>query len=107
MSSYVLMWKNFFNFSGKTDRKNYWLAVLVNVIFTGLLEMIYSAVPNLEFLFDVYVVATLIPSISMMVRRLRDVKKHWANIFFMFLPVVGTIILLVYLCRGSAESEEK
>ena len=107
MNYYFLMWKKCFDFSSRTERRCYWLAVLVNVIVTGLLETISQAVPSLEFLFDIYVVAALIPTISMTVRRLRDVNKHWANIFFVFLPVVGTIILLVFLCRGSVESNDE
>jgi uncharacterized membrane protein YhaH (DUF805 family) len=71
------------------------LANFIVAFVIGLIAM----VPALAFLSYVFSVATLIPSLAIMVRRLRDAGYKWYNVFWAFLPIAGIIILIVLLVK--------
>ena len=102
MNEYIEMWKHFADFSGTTSVKGYWMAFLINFLVSAVIFMLAQYVSFLGSVVSLYSLAVLIPSLSIMVRRLRDAGKGWANVFWMFLPVVGWIILLVQLCKKTA-----
>ena len=45
----------------------------------------------------IYLLAIIVPSIAMNVRRLRDADFHWALIFISFIPYAGSLVLFVLL----------
>jgi uncharacterized membrane protein YhaH (DUF805 family) len=96
INCYVDMWKNFANFSGRTNVGGYWWAYLANLIVGLVLSMI-----GVEFLITVYYLASLIPTLSIAVRRLRDAGKGWGWLFINLVPLVGWIIFIVLLCKPS------
>ena len=96
INCYVDMWKNFANFSGRTDVGGYWWAYLANLIVGLVLSMI-----GVEFLITVYYLASLIPTLSIAVRRLRDAGKGWGWLFITLVPLVGWIIFIVMMCKPS------
>ena len=96
INCYVDMWKNFANFSGRTTVGGYWWAYLATFIVTVVLNLI-----GVEFLIGVYGLASLIPTLSIAVRRLRDAGCHWSAIFLPLIPLVGAIIFIVKLCKPS------
>jgi len=101
------------DFTGRSTRSDYWLAVLANtivsiILFTVIIVVIvfdspgsdYHVILNLLYgLAMVYFFATYIPSIALQVRRLRDAGFHWALIFLRFASVIGDIVLLVLSCQ--------
>ena len=99
INCYVDMWKNFANFSGRTDVGGYWWAVLGNFIVSFVLGLI-----GVEVLISVYSVATQIPTLSIAVRRLRDAGKSWGWLFINLVPLVGWIIFIIMLCKPSVNS---
>ena len=96
INCYVDMWKNFANFSGRTSVGGYWWAYLGNLIISFVLGLI-----GVEVLITVYSLATLIPTLSIAVRRLRDAGKGWGWLFINLVPLVGWIIFIVLLCKPS------
>ena len=99
INCYVDMWKNFANFSGRTDVGGYWWAVLGNFIVSFVLSLI-----GVEVLISVYSLATLIPTLSIAVRRLRDAGKGWGWLFITLVPLVGWIIFIVMMCKPSVNN---
>lgn len=111
--AYKKYWMGYFDFTGRSSRSDYWLAVLANTIVTIILFSIVIVVtvfdsPNshyhiifilLYLLAMLYFFATYIPSIALQVRRLRDAGFHWALIFLRYAPVIGDIVLLVLFCQ--------
>ena len=111
--AYKKYWMGYFDFTGRSTRSDYWLAVLANtivsiILFTVIIVVIvfdspgsdYHVIPNLLYgLAMVYFFATYIPSIALQVRRLRDAGFHWALIFLRFASVIGDIVLLVLSCQ--------
>lgn len=53
-----------------------------------------------------YCLAVLLPSLSLMVRRLHDIGKSGTYILMGLIPVVGYIFILVYMLTGSAPDNQ-
>ena len=90
-------------FSGCARRSEYWYFVLLQVIVTAVLNGLYSATESVAFsailvLFDL---ALLVPSLAVCWRRLHDIGRSGAYYFFVLIPLVGWILLLVWMCQDS------
>lgn len=48
-----------------------------------------------------YSLAVLLPGLAVAVRRLHDIGKSGLFYLFVFIPLVGAIILLVWFCKDS------
>lgn len=101
-------------FSGRARRSEFWYVVL----FTTLVSIVISIVapgPFMDFngvmvqqqsmLSNLWSLATLVPSLALTWRRLHDVNKSGNYFFFVFLPIVGWIILFIQLVKDSAAGE--
>ena len=102
---YVNMWKNFINFSDRTDIKGYWVPFLFNIAVALVIGIISAILPFLAFLGGLYGLAATVPGIAMTVRRLRDCGRPWTHIFFSLIPLAGGIILIVFLCGASVPDD--
>ena len=90
-------------FSGRARRSEYWYFVLLQVIVTAVLNGLYSATESVAFsailvLFDL---ALLVPSLAVCWRRLHDIGRSGGYYFFILIPLVGWILLLVWMCQDS------
>ena len=111
--AYKKYWMGYVDFTGRSSRSDYWLAVLANTIVTIILFSIlivvivfdspdspYHIILNILYLLVMtYFPASFIPSIAIQVRRLRDAGYQWALIFLRFAFVIGDIVLLVLFCQ--------
>ena len=112
--------KNFFkgyvDFSGRSTRPDYWWIGLANIILSIPFDIVYgSAIANPDseaaittlglfiFIYFIFGLALFLPQLALTVRRLRDAGFHWALIFVVFVPFVGSIALLVLLAMPSKE----
>ena len=102
MKEYLEMWRRFADFSGVTSRRGYWMASLINLVVATVIGFIATEL-NLVILSSLYSIAILIPGLSISIRRLRDAGCHWGNLFWPLLPLVGSIILIVKLCKPSVK----
>ena len=92
-------------FSGRASRSEYWYFYLFTILisFFGFLisSEIASGLVGLISLFF------LLPSFAVFVRRLHDIGKSGWNWLLCLIPLIGSIILLVFLCQASEENENK
>lgn len=105
MQEYLAMWKNYANFKDRTSVRGYWMAFLFNFLAGIILGIITAIVPALGFLAGLYSLAALVPGLAIVVRRLRDAGKAWYCIFISLVPLVGSIILIVWLCKQTNSYE--
>ena len=105
MQEYLAMWKNYANFKDRTSVRGYWMAFLFNFLAGIILGVITGVIPVLGFLAGLYSLAALIPGLAIAVRRLRDAGKPWYCIFISFVPLVGGIILIIWLCKQTSNYE--
>lgn len=100
-----VVFKNYANFEGRARRSEYWFFALGNMLIiipfyivalvglsadSGVLSGLGFAV------YGITALATLIPSLAVAVRRLHDINKSGWNYLFVFIPLVGPILLLVW-----------
>jgi uncharacterized membrane protein YhaH (DUF805 family) len=88
MKWYLKVLKQYTDFNGRARRKEYWMFVLFNLIFSMVWGFIcgLAGFPNLA---QLYTLAIIIPSIAVGVRRMHDVgKSGW----FILIPVYSFIL---------------
>ena len=106
VEAYKKFLTNYANFNGRSTRSDYWYVALANFIIGFVLGFI-GGLLHIETITTVisaiYMLATLVPSIAIVVRRLHDINKSGWYYFMVFIPLVGIIILLVYLCTPSMD----
>lgn len=102
MEEYKKLWKYGFTFSGRSTRKDYWMAVLFNFLASFVVGFV-AGMLQLPTLGMLYSVAILVPSIAMSIRRMHDINKSGWVILLSLIPLVGGIIVLVFHCLPSVE----
>lgn len=111
MNWYLGVLKKYIDFNGRARRKEYWYFVLFNVLFTLILLTIDRATNNgggfnLGILSGVYILATLVPSIAVGVRRLHDTGR---NAWWMLLALIpfGSLVLIVFFVLNSQPGDNE
>lgn len=91
---------NYVNFSGRASRSEYWWWALFNFLVSfcaGIIDGLFQ----IEFFTYIALAALLLPGIAVAVRRLHDIGKSGWWLFLALIPLVGSIILLVWYCQDS------
>ncbi|HEY1437655.1 MAG TPA: DUF805 domain-containing protein [Casimicrobiaceae bacterium] len=107
MNWYLQALKKYADFSGRARRREYWFFVLFNIIIsvvlTGcdVLVGTYSAAASIGILSGIYTLAVLIPGIAVTVRRLHDTGRSGWWILIVLVPIVGWIVLLIFMLIDS------
>lgn len=95
-------------FSGRARRSEYWwfwlVIVIANVLTASLDAWIFDVPWGQYRLFSaVLVLALVLPSIAVSVRRLHDTNRSGWWYLIGFLPIIGGIVLLVFYVQDSRE----
>jgi uncharacterized membrane protein YhaH (DUF805 family) len=109
MHWYLDVLKKYAVFSGRARRKEYWMFVLFNLIVAWVLLAIDYLIGTdygrgNGVLYTVYSVAVFLPSLAVFVRRLHDTGRSGWWFFIGFVPLVGWIILLVFMVLDGQSS---
>lgn len=104
MEWYLKVIRHYADFNGRARRKEYWMFILFNVIF-AIVAMILDNVLGIAFeqigygpLYILYAIFALVPGLAVAVRRLHDIGKSGWMFFIAFIPIIGSIWLLILLC---------
>ena len=108
---FKLFWTRAFDFKGRTSRSEFWWGVLANsVIMVALLILLIISLTCLPTtvnvfsiimiaLFALFCVVELLPSISLIIRRMHDIGRSGYYIFVLFIPVIGYIWYIYLVTR--------
>jgi len=113
MNWYLEVLKKYAVFSGRARRKEYWYFTLFNVIISILLTVVdgmsgnFSTETGMGLLGGIYALAVLIPGVAVSVRRLHDTNHSGWWLLIAFVPLIGAIVLLVFMVRDSQEDENQ
>lgn len=104
--------KHYADFKGEISLKQYWMAVLCYNVFicvVYMLDVIISSLIGYPFFLLTTIVglATFIPVIAVMVRRLHDIYKTGWSVFTGCIPVIGPVLLLFFFCEPGEAVPEK
>jgi uncharacterized membrane protein YhaH (DUF805 family) len=113
-------WKKYATFSGRASRSEYWWWALVYFIFTFVLEIVLLSVGTsattvsstgavafspayFVVIAVIWVVSLglLVPNLAVVWRRLHDTNRSGGYYFLGLIPLVGPIILIVFLASSS------
>lgn len=92
-------------FSGRARRSEYWFFVLFNYVISAALGFLGRYMFLFSILSGLYSLAVLIPSLAVTWRRLHDIGKGGGWYFMVLVPLVGWILLIIWLCRDSQPGE--
>ena len=110
---------NYANFSGRARRKEYWMFFLFNMIFTivaGIADNIlgtdftigegsYSVSMGYGWIYLIYLLAIMIPSWAVSIRRLHDVGKSGWFALITLIPLIGGIWFIILMCTDGDKEE--
>lgn len=107
MQWYVKVLKNYVGFTGRARRKEFWMFVLFNIIFS----IVASMVDNMAGLADpmtgygpisgLYSLAVLLPGLAVSARRLHDTGRSGWLLLLALIPLIGAIVLIVFFAQDS------
>ena len=98
--AYIKMFQNWSDFSGRSRRRDYWLAFLVNFIISAVLNQLIRVVAIL------YGLIVIVPGLALGIRRLHDIGKSGWWLLISLVPIVGVIVIIVFACYDSGPSNE-
>ncbi|MFC5451064.1 DUF805 domain-containing protein [Paenibacillus aestuarii] len=101
MEWYLKVLQNYVGFSGRARRKEYWMFTLFSAIIGIVLTILELVVGLRSVLTGIYSLAVLLPSLAVTFRRLHDTGRSGWWILIGLIPIVGSIILLVFSCLDS------
>lgn len=94
----TLFFTNYVNFSGRSNRGEYWWAFLaIFLISIGL--SILDMVLGIGLLSGLFSLATLLPGIAIGVRRLHDIDKSGWWMLIGLIPLVGFLVLIYFFVQ--------
>lgn len=107
---YKEVMNKYVTFSGRASRKEYWNFILANFLISCILlciEFLFSGRSGYYYdmsyayensvLISIYNIAVFLPSLAVLVRRLHDTDKSAWWLLLLLCPIVGEIILLIFL----------
>ena len=113
MNWYLGVLKKYAVFGGRARRKEYWYFFLFSTLISIVLSIIDSATgafdveTGLGLLSGIYALAVLIPTIAVGVRRLHDTNRSGWWLLIGLIPIIGAIVLFVFLVFDSTPEENQ
>ena len=118
INAYKNFFKGYVDFTGRSTRSEYWWIWLGNMILLVPFYSVYfkalanprneaalMALGGIAIIYMIFGLALILPMLALTVRRLRDAGFHWALIFIIFIPMVGSLALLVLLAMPTKQVE--
>ncbi len=107
MNEYIAVVRKYAQFSGRSTRREYWTFFLINVLISIFLSFLAAMNKNASILGSLYSLVLLVPGIAVSVRRLHDTNRSgWWGLISL-IPLIGTIILIVFLATDSDAGSNK
>ena len=111
--------EKYFTLSGRASRAEYWwfalaswLVLMLLCVMMGVFAALYKSEGGMLYLLLLFlpvlgILALVIPSVTVCVRRLHDTGRSGWWYMINFLPYVGGIVLLVLMCLPSDPDENE
>ena len=102
MKYYILAFKQAFNFKGRANRPEFWYFNLFSTIISFIFllidtQVLGTSMSETGLIGGIYALISIIPSLSVTIRRLHDVNKSGWNYLWVFtiIPIPYVIYLLI------------
>lgn len=95
---------NYCNFTGRSSRSEFWwyylFTVIIGAVF-NIISLITGGSATVSIIYGLVMLGLLLPGLAVGVRRLHDIGKSGWWWFIGLIPLVGTIILLIWWAKDS------
>ena len=106
MTDMFLPFARYFDFQGRSTRKEYWLFFLfwiMGYLVTRSIDVANNPELRTGPAGPLFVLLTIIPLYSVSIRRLHDIDRTGWWILISFIPLIGNIVLIVFHCKSGTE----
>ena len=112
MQWYIEVLRKYTVFEGRARRKEYWIFALISALILIFLSLIdemtgWKVWEDEGVLSLVYSIAVFVPTLAVVVRRLHDTDRSGWWILIALIPLVGAIVLLVFLILKGNEGDNR
>ena len=108
MNWYLDVLKKYAEFNGRARRMEYWMFILTNFFVALAIFLVEVFVLGGGGMFyGVYSLAVIIPSLAVTIRRLHDTDRTGWWFLIVFVPVIGQIVLLVFMFLDGTAGENQ
>lgn len=109
MNYYVMAFKKFTQFEGRSSRSEYWYFALFNFIVSIAISAIAEVMGTMALggLSILYSLAIIIPSVAVSVRRLHDTNRSGWWILISLVPIIGFFVFLYFAVQPSDEGDNQ
>ena len=125
MEWYLKALKQYSRFNGRARRKEYWYFSLISLLISGLLGFIDGSIvsaaagteigivreiflpTDIGLLRNIYTLGVLIPTYTVMVRRLHDTDRSGWWFFINLIPFLGWLFFLYFLVEDSDSDKNR
>ncbi len=101
------VFSNYAVFEGRARRSEYWYFFLLQLIVNVVVRILVNVSSVFSILAIIWALATLVPGLAVAVRRLHDTGKSGWFILLGLIPVVGGIIVLVFMVSDSLPGDNQ
>lgn len=99
---YLSAFKKYATFTGRAQRKEYWFYVLfyaAAIIVLLIIDSVLFGLDGMHLFSTLFMLASFVPSVAVSARRLHDIgKSGWWQLLAL-IPLVGTIILIIWFAK--------
>ncbi len=107
MKWFLQGFKKYAVFNGRARREEYWMFHLFSFLSVVAVLLIDMFIGASGYLYILYILVLIIPSIAVGVRRLHDVGKSGWFYLIIFIPFIGAVWLLaLFITEGNAETNK-
>ena len=103
---FINVLKKSFSFSGRIDRRQYWLFILLMLVIMAVCAWFTNKIPSLP-LWQIFAILMLLPYVSATAKRLHDIDKSGFWFLSILVPVFGWIYLFVLTIENGEDSTNR
>lgn len=113
MNWYLEVLRKYAVFSGRARRKEYWFFLLFNLLimfglaFIDVASGFYNEELGAGLLSGLYVLAVLLPSLGVSIRRLHDTDRSGWWLLLGLVPLVGSIVLIIFFALDGTPGKNR
>tara|TARA_B100000965_G_C19156835_1_gene568532 strand:+ start:58 stop:426 length:369 start_codon:yes stop_codon:yes gene_type:complete len=105
--------KNYADFNGRARRKEYWLFylfVILGYIVTAVIDLMTGTLDEMSgvgILSGLFFLGVIIPNLAVTIRRLHDQDRSGWWILIGVIPLVGPLVLFVFMCLPGTTGDNR
>lgn len=107
MEFFIDAYKQYANFQGRANRQKYWMFYLFYMLIILILSIVEIMIGLPDVLSGLFALVSLIPGIAITTRRLHDIDKSGWWQLLILIPLIGAIILIIFLIKEGTMGENR